>query len=101
LASEHQKIWLYGTGKEHITFTWRSGAKPMMYGGRFEGIVPELASRYKATKSKTHLKQLEKYMRMVGCPSCHGQRLLPQARAVRIKGSGFRVQGSEEKTLAR
>src|SRR4029079_2155109 len=95
LAVEHRKIWLYGTGKEHITFTWRGGARPQMYGGRFEGIVPDLATRYKATKSTTHLKQLEKYMRMLRCPECKGQRLLPQARAVRIQGSGARGQGSE------
>src|SRR5262245_24187784 len=85
LADEHRKLWLYGTGKDHITFTWRGGAKPMMYGGRFEGIVPDLATRYKATKSSTHLKQLEKYMRMVRCPECKGQRLLAQARAVRVR----------------
>lgn len=84
MPDEHRKIWLYGTGKEHITFTWRGGNKPMMYGGRFEGIVPDLATRYKGTKSSTHLKQLEKYMRMVRCPECHGQRLVPQARAVRV-----------------
>src|SRR5262245_19855 len=93
LSAEQRKIWLYGTGKEHITFTWRGGNKPMMYGGRFEGIVPDLATRYKATKSSTHLKQLEKYMRMVRCPECKGQRLLPQARAVRVRtaNSEFRI----------
>ena len=99
LSAEHRQIWLYGTGKEHITYTWRAGSKPMMYGGRFEGIVPDLNNRYRGTKSKTHLAQLEKYMRMVECPSCHGQRLLPQARAVRIRNSEFRIQNSE--TLAR
>ena len=30
--------------------------------------------------------QLEKYMRVVRCPTCHGQRLNPQARAVRVGG---------------
>jgi excinuclease ABC subunit A len=94
LDDEHRKIWLYGTGKEHITFTWRGGNKPMMYGGRFEGIVPDLTTRYKATKSNTHLKQLEKYMRMVRCPSCHGQRLVPQARAVRVTSAQSRDQRS-------
>src|SRR5262249_29049090 len=92
LDPEHRKIWLYGTGKEHITFTWRAGSKPMMYGGRFEGIVPDLTTRYKATKSKTHLKQLEKYMRMVRCPACHGQRLLPQARAVRVTTASIQTR---------
>ncbi|HEY2415705.1 MAG TPA: excinuclease ABC subunit UvrA [Pirellulaceae bacterium] len=96
LDDEQRKIWLYGVGKEHITFTWRGGNKPMMYGGRFEGLVSDLTTRYKATKSSTHLKQLEKYMRMVRCPACHGQRLVPQARAVRIKGTGDRGQGTGE-----
>ena len=30
--------------------------------------------------------QLEKYMRVVRCPACQGQRLNPQARAVRVGG---------------
>ena len=33
LAPELQKLWLYGTGDEHITYTWRGGERPMMYGG--------------------------------------------------------------------
>ena len=58
--------------RAHHVHLARRGSKPMMYGGRFEGIVPDLTTRYKATKSKTHLKQLEKYMRMVRCPACQG-----------------------------
>ena len=100
LAPELQKLWLYGTGDEHVTFTWRAGAKPMMYGGRFEGIVPDLDGRYRNSKSKTQIRQLEKYMRMVQCPECHGERLTAQARAVRVTGarvqaSGFRVQETD------
>ena len=26
LTAELQKLWLYGTGDEHITFTWRGGS---------------------------------------------------------------------------
>ena len=99
LPAELKQLWLFGTGSEHITFTWRGGNKPMMYGGRFEGLVPDLDSRYKSTKSKTHLRQLEKYMRMVRCPACHGQRLLPQARAVRVTGVGSRGAGGRSLTL--
>jgi excinuclease ABC subunit A len=97
LAPDLQNLWLHGTGKEHITFTWRGGSKPMMYGGRFEGIVPELAARHRSSKSKMQLRQLEKYMRMVECPACHGQRLLPQARSVRVAtaNSEFRIHNSE------
>ncbi|MEX2093286.1 MAG: excinuclease ABC subunit UvrA [Pirellulales bacterium] len=93
LDPELQKLWLHGTADEHITFTWRAGNKPMLYGGRFEGLVPDLAGRYKNSKSKMQLRQLEKYMRMVECPDCHGERLVPQARAMRI--TGVSSQGSE------
>src|SRR5262249_12692808 len=54
--------------------------------GPWEGIVPQLLSSFKKTASGPRRLQLEKYMRVVGCPTCHGQRLNPQARAVRVAG---------------
>ena len=84
LSKRERSIWLDGTGSEHITFTWRGGASPMKYGGRFEGIVPELLAKYRNTKSSPHLRALEKYMNTVDCTACHGERLLPQARFVRV-----------------
>ena len=82
LDSQSQDVWLWGTGDEHITFTWRGGSSPIKYGGHYEGIVPELLKKYRNTKSRPKLRQLEKYMRTVPCPDCHGQRLVPQARSV-------------------
>ncbi|HUE71766.1 MAG TPA: excinuclease ABC subunit UvrA, partial [Pirellulaceae bacterium] len=87
LPSEAQKWWLYGAGKEHVTYTWRSGSSPMMYGGKFEGIIPELDGKYRASKSAMQQRQLSHYMSHVHCPACHGERLVPQARAVRIRGA--------------
>ncbi len=84
LDAELQDIWLWGTGDAHITFTWRGGASPIKYGGRYEGIVPELLGKYRNTKSRPKLRQLEKYMRTVPCSECHGERLVSQARAVRV-----------------
>ena len=37
-----QDLLLWGTGDEHITYTWRGGASPIKYGGKFEGIIPDL-----------------------------------------------------------
>ena len=99
LTAEQQRVWLYGTGAEHITYTWRGGQAPMMYGGKFEGIIPEFAGKHKTSKSKMQLKQLEKYMSMVGCPTCHGERLVPQARAVRITTSAPGFEDNQVRTL--
>ncbi len=84
LTEEQRTVWLFGTGNEHITFTWRSGDAPMKYGGRFGGIVPELLDRHRGAKSKPLIAQLEQYMTHAQCIDCRGQRLSPQARAVRI-----------------
>ena len=70
----------YGTGDLHITYSWRHGGGMHKYGGTFEGLVPELLSKYRNSKSGMQRRQLEKYMRVIGCGSCHGQRLNEQAR---------------------
>jgi len=80
-------LLLWGTGEEHITFTWRGGASPMKYGGTFDGIIPDLLSKYRNSNSKMQLRQLEKYMSTVPCPDCRGQRLNPQARATTVTSS--------------
>ena len=43
-------------------------------------------SQFKKVTAGPKRVQLEKYMRVVECPACHGQRLNPQARAVRVGG---------------
>ncbi len=84
LDPELQQFWLNGTGKEHITFTWRGGASGTKYGGHFEGIIPQLLSRYRTSNSNMQRRQLEKYMRVIGCAACEGARLNPQARSVTV-----------------
>ncbi len=84
LAPEIQRQLLFGTVDLHITYTWRQGPSGHKYGGKYEGIIPELTSKYKQSESGMQRRQLEKYMRTQGCTSCHGARLNPQARAVRM-----------------
>lgn len=84
LTDEQRSVWLWGTGDEHITYTWRAGKSSQKYGGEFEGIVGELLDKYRGSKSATQIKKLETYMRVLGCTDCHGARLNPQARNVRL-----------------
>ena len=87
LPEELQEIWLYGTGDQHITFTWRGGSSPMKYGGTFSGLIPDLMSKYQELKSKPLMRKYEEYMSNILCPDCDGGRLSDQARAVRIRSS--------------
>ena len=82
LTDEQQYLWLWGTGDEHITYTWRGGKNSQKYGGTFDGIIPELLDKYRNAKSKSMIAKLEKFMNVIGCPDCNGQRLNPQARSV-------------------
>jgi excinuclease ABC subunit A len=99
LAPELQHLWLWGTGAEHITFTWRSGRASQKYGGTFEGIVPDLLSKYRTSRSPIQIRQLEQYMSVVHCPDCDGQRLNPQARAVTVTTAGAKFADRPERSL--
>lgn len=79
-----QKLLLWGTGDEHITYTWTHGGAEHKYGGKWEGIIPELLSKYRNSKSGMQRRQLEKYMSVMGCQKCGGRRLNHQAAAVTV-----------------
>src|SRR5262249_40908598 len=90
LPEQHKQWILHGTGDRHITWEWKHrGGEVWKHGGRWEGIVPQLMSSFKKTAAGPRRLQLEKYMRVLRCPACDGQRLNPQARAVRAGGKSL------------
>jgi excinuclease ABC subunit A len=55
------------------------------YGRDFEGLIPNLRRRFEhGTWSEQE--DLERYRSLRPCPACHGERLKPQSRSVRVKG---------------
>jgi excinuclease ABC subunit A len=58
---------------------------PDPFGAGFEGLIPNLRRRY---EEGTWLEQenLEPYRALRPCPTCQGERLKAQSRAVRVKG---------------
>ena len=55
------------------------------FGRDFEGIIPNLRRRYEEGTCEQQ-EALEPYRSLRPCPSCDGQRLRPESRAVRVKG---------------
>jgi excinuclease ABC subunit A len=55
------------------------------WGEGFEGLLPNLRRRYEAG-SWSEREALEPYRALRPCPECHGERLRPESRAVRVKG---------------
>jgi excinuclease ABC subunit A len=87
LPRQHQEWLLYGSGDKHVTYEWKQrGGGVWKHGGKWEGIIPQLLSSFKKTAAGPRRLQLEKYMRVVRCPTCQGQRLNAQARAVCVGG---------------
>ena len=84
LPAEHQTLLLHGSGDAHIVWEWKQRAGVWKHAGKWEGVVPQLMSQFKKATAGPRRMQLEKYMRVVSCPACKGQRLNPQARAVRV-----------------
>jgi excinuclease ABC subunit A len=79
-------IVLYGSGKEPIRFAYHDGARAYEVKKPFEGIVTNLERRYKETESNFSREDIARFMSETPCSSCAGNRLKPEALAVKIAG---------------
>ena len=81
-----QEIILYGLEDEYITID--TSKYPSLgyadYQTYYEGVIPQLERRYKDSNSDSWKSDIENFMIEEPCPSCHGSRLRPEARAVKV-----------------
>ena len=89
LTKEAMEIVLYGTGEAKYAVNMGANRDPdSPFGGTFnmgfEGIIPNLERRYLETDSDYIRKKIEKYMQILECPECHGNRLRPEVLSVTI-----------------
>jgi excinuclease ABC subunit A len=84
LSSKAQEVVLYGTGREEIIFRYQKDRRRLTAQTAFEGILPQMARRYRETTSARVREELTEFMNEQPCPTCHGARLRPEALAVRI-----------------
>jgi excinuclease ABC subunit A len=84
-----QQVLLFGSGEEEIKFSYvlesgtRAGRKTSKQ-HRFEGIVHNMARRYKDTDSALVREELSRYRGLRPCEACEGTRLRTEARHVRL-----------------
>lgn len=96
LTKEQLDIVLYGTGEKKYKISM-SNAKFSEdgegfngeYQTRFEGVIPNLERRYHETDSDYIRKKIEKYMQVLVCPKCLGNRLKPEVLAIKINGNSI------------
>ena len=96
LPAPVQHAILHGSGEEEIAFSYimDSGAskgKVHTKKHAFEGILPNMARRYRETDSVVVREDLARYRSTQPCPECHGVRLRREARHVRL-GEGAQAR---------
>ncbi len=84
LNADFQRVVLLGSGIHNIPFYVEQAGKKIVYEKPFEGVIEQLARRFRHTKSASVRKELGKYMGYKVCPKCYGSRLNPDASAVQV-----------------
>ena len=89
LSDEAKDVILYGTRGEKLRMSYNRGNGMGVLEQPFEGILNNIARRYKETQSDSARKELEECMATAPCPQCGGDRLSDIARAVTVGGIGI------------
>lgn len=78
---------LYGSETDQIFFRYENDFGRLHEGYiQFEGVLNNVARRYKDTTSDYIREQMSKYMAERACPSCKGNRLKKETLAVLVQG---------------
>ena len=85
LSPEAQQAVLHGTGGKAIALRFEDGRKSYEVTKPFEGVIANLTKRLKS-ESTWMREELERYQSAAPCEVCHGDRLRPEALAVKIAG---------------
>ncbi len=84
LPAHVRQVLLHGSGEEEITFRYDEGGRVYQVSRTFEGVIPNMARRYRETDSAWIREEFERYQNNRPCGTCNGYRLRPEALAVRI-----------------
>ena len=91
LPEEARHAILRGSGRMKIRFPYRTGAgrSTGYYEDTWDGVVANVETRYRETRSEAVRAQLETYMSTLPCTACGGSRLRPDSLAVTVAGRGL------------
>src|SRR5215469_1391712 len=76
---------LNGSDGEEIAMRYDDGLRAYTTKRPFEGVLPNMARRWKETDSAWLKEELGRFQNTTECEVCHGKRLKPEALAVKIR----------------
>src|ERR1700746_1141847 len=77
---------LCGSGGEPMRMTYDDGLRQYTTERPFEGVLPNMERRFRETDSAWVREELGRYQNEKTCEVCGGDRLKPEALAVRVAG---------------
>jgi len=86
LPEEARQTILFGSGDEIVPLVFHDGTRSYRTEKPFEGVIPNIARRWRETESDGMREELSKYQASHPCDACEGFRLKPEALAVKIDG---------------
>jgi excinuclease ABC subunit A len=86
LPRKMRQTILSGSDGEPITIAYDDGSRQYTTERPFEGVLPNLERRYRETDSAWLREELGRYQNTRSCEVCNGERLKPEALAVRVAG---------------
>ena len=84
LPEDFRNVILYGSGEDEITFTYDDGVRHYSTTKPFEGVITNIERRWRETESSWVREELSRFQSDQPCEACAGNRLKPQALAVKI-----------------
>ncbi len=91
LTEEHQKIILYGSGRECVKLRFKEfgGTRYVTQKRPFSGVIPYFMNKYNESNSEEVRDYIQEYMSQIPCSDCKGARLKPFSLAVTIMGKNI------------
>ncbi|MEE9346666.1 MAG: excinuclease ABC subunit UvrA [Robiginitomaculum sp.] len=84
LSDGAKDVVLYGTQGAKIKFVYQDEGRKYETKKPFEGVIPNLARRFRDTDSTWMRDELSKYQSDARCTVCEGKRLRPESLCVKI-----------------
>ena len=81
LSEREKHLLMYGSEGQEFTVKWGAGGRYKM---EWEGLVHKLMRAFTSTESEAMRTYYQKFFSDKPCPSCKGERLKPESRAVRV-----------------
>ena len=85
LSKKHYQILMYGSSDRiRFNMSMKGGDASWSHQGTWEGLIPQSGRLYQQTESEYRREELEKFMRVSPCQSCHGKRLKAKVLSVLV-----------------